>query len=198
MHIGSECDLRYVFCAVAISYMLSDWSGINIESTVSFILACTTYEGGMSLVPGSEAQGGATYCGIASLSLLHRLDALDDTSTRLLQQWCLQRQVVSGGYNGRTNKLPDSCYSFWIGATLDIIGTFDATDVASTHSFLLNECQSKHDDTGGFSKVPDSYPDILHTFYSIAYMSIAKLENIKLIHSALAIPKNIVQSFDVL
>jgi len=32
--------------------------------------------------------------------------------------WCLSRQV--NGFQGRANKPPDTCYSFWIGAALDV------------------------------------------------------------------------------
>jgi protein farnesyltransferase subunit beta len=35
------------------------------------------------------------------------------------EDWLLRRQVkLEGGFNGRTNKLVDSCYSFWQGAAL--------------------------------------------------------------------------------
>lgn len=73
------------------------------------------------------------------------------------------------GYQGRTNKDPDSCYSFWIGATLAMLNQFETTDVLSTKSFLLNDCQ--FEPYGGFCKLPETYPDLLHTFYSIAWLS---------------------------
>ena len=34
--------------------------------------------------------------------------------------WCMQRQV--GGFQGRVNKDPDTCYSFWVGASLKMLG----------------------------------------------------------------------------
>ena len=34
---GSENDMRFIFCASSISYMLNDWSGINIENAVKYI-----------------------------------------------------------------------------------------------------------------------------------------------------------------
>lgn len=45
-------------------------------------------------------------------------------------------------------------------------------DFNSTKSFLLNECQRHAVYGGGFSKTPDSPPDILHTFYSICWLSL--------------------------
>lgn len=79
------------------------------------------------------------------------------------------------GFQGRTGKAPDSCYSFWIGATLSILGAFADTDLASTRSFLLNECQSDPR-IGGFSKHPNSSPDLLHSFYSLCWLSMAREE----------------------
>jgi protein farnesyltransferase subunit beta len=42
-----------------------------------------------------------------------------------LMYWMSQRQVeVLGGFNGRTNKLIDSCYSFWVGAVFNIVNDY--------------------------------------------------------------------------
>jgi prenyltransferase beta subunit len=81
------------------------------------------------------------------------------------------RQV--GGYQGRTNKDPDSCYSFWVGATLHFVGAFVTTDIPSTQRFLLGECQQSKKYRGGFSKLPDSYPDLMHTFYSLCWLTMS-------------------------
>lgn len=35
---GSENDMRFVYCAASISYILDDWSGINVDKVVDFIL----------------------------------------------------------------------------------------------------------------------------------------------------------------
>ena len=49
---GNESDMRFLYCACAISHIVDDWSGINIESAVRYVLSCVTYEGGISLTPG--------------------------------------------------------------------------------------------------------------------------------------------------
>jgi len=167
---GCETDVRYIYCAVAISSMLNDYSGINIDKAIEFIRKCLTYEGGFGLVPGAEAQGGATYCSLASLSLLNRLDTLSTFDNNNIINWCLNRQAH--GYQGRTNKEPDSCYSFWVGGSLAILNSFHLTDIDDVSPFVLDQCQAiKYG--GGFSKHPDSYPDVLHSFYSIAWLSLA-------------------------
>ena len=40
---------------------------------------------------GGEAQGGATYCALASLALMGRLDVLMPAQRAALEHWCLQR-----------------------------------------------------------------------------------------------------------
>jgi len=170
---GSECDTRFVYCACAVSYILDDWSGVDRDAATSYILSCVSYEGGIALTPGAEAHGGSTYCGTAALVLMDRLDALGSAGVEALSTWCQQRQI--GGYQGRTNKEPDSCYSFWIGATLQLLGAFHDTDLASTLVFLLSTvggCQNPHP-SGGFCKTPESYPDVLHSFYSVCWLAMA-------------------------
>lgn len=45
------------------------------------------------------------------------------------------------------------------------------TNQEKTQKFLLEGCQnSKY---GGFSKLPDSYPDIMHSFYSLCWLSLS-------------------------
>ena len=50
---GNESDTRFLYCACAISTILNDWSGVDIPNAVQFILSCVTYEGAISLHPGS-------------------------------------------------------------------------------------------------------------------------------------------------
>ena len=38
------------------------------------------------------------------------------------------RRPGAGGFQGRCNKDADTCYSFWIGGTLDMLGAFDMVD----------------------------------------------------------------------
>eukprot|EP00606_Chrysophyceae_sp_TOSAG23-5_P000390 GSChrysophyteH2.ASY1.ANO1.222.1 assembled CDS len=165
--VGTECDMRFVYCACAISHILRDWSAVNKDQVANFVKSCISYEGGFSLTPCTEAQGGATYCAVASLVLTDTLPSLGSTKINALKSWCERRALSTGGYNGRTNKVADSCYSFWVGATMNMLGAFDSTDPDPILSFLLDECQCR----GGFSKTPGDYPDVLHSFYSLAWLA---------------------------
>lgn len=50
---ANESDTRFLYCACAISTILNDWSGVDIPRAVDYILSCVTYEGAISLHPGS-------------------------------------------------------------------------------------------------------------------------------------------------
>ncbi|KAK4769478.1 hypothetical protein SAY86_027628 [Trapa natans] len=176
IHTGAETDLRFIYCAAAISYMLEDWSGMNKEKAKDYILNCQSYDGGFGLTPSSESHGGATYCAVASLRLMgfikddvlhyNERDAIIDVP--LLVDWSLQRQVIDGGLQGRPNKPSDTCYAFWIGATLRILGGYKLVHEKSLRRFLLT-CESEY---GGFSKFPGELPDLYHSYYGLTAFSL--------------------------
>lgn len=164
-----ECDLRFVFSACAISAMIGDWSGVDKERAIDYILRCRGFEGGgFAQNPGLESHGGSTYCAVNALALMGALDRIPNRER--LVRWLLERQV--SGFQGRINKDPDSCYSFWIGASLKTLGKFDLVDKKLLVEFILS-CQTPH---GGFSKVPGYYPDPLHTYMSICGLSFVFLK----------------------
>eukprot|EP00753_Platysulcus_tardus_P003216 PLAT12317.1.p2 GENE.PLAT12317.1~~PLAT12317.1.p2 ORF type:complete len:300 (+),score=145.37 PLAT12317.1:268-1167(+) len=175
----SEDDVRFVYCAAAICFMLGDWSGMDVERATQFILSCQSYEGGLGMHPGQEAHGGCTYTGVAALVMmrqLHRLPMQDE-----LLRWCLSRQV--GGFQGRCNKPADTCYTWWIGGTLSLLDAYGDVDIADSLAFL----QDTQFRGGGFSKLPDSYPDPVHSYYGIAGLSLAGMPGLKPMDFRLAI-----------
>ena len=44
--------MRFLFCACAISYMLNDWSGVDVDRAIKFIKNCRSYDGAISLIAG--------------------------------------------------------------------------------------------------------------------------------------------------
>jgi len=161
---GGETDMRFVFCACAISHLLNDWSGIDIDRTVKYIASCQSYDGGIGLYPESEGHGGSTFCAIASLSLLRRLNSLRDRDALL--KWSVANQ--GDGYRGRPNKPPDTCYSFWTGATLSMLGGVGMASHDGNRRFNLS-CQGP---VGGFSKVAGAPADALHAYYGLCGLSL--------------------------
>lgn len=99
--------------------------------------------------PGNEAHGGYTYCGVAALALADSLHSID--LPRLLH-WAVMRQGhVEGGFNGRTNKLVDGCYSLWVG------GLFPLLQRCASHQLLRSP--AVRPDPGQASE-PPCCPDV--------------------------------------
>ena len=61
---GGESDIRLIYCATAICYILNDFSSIDIDKMIYFIMNSLTYEGAFGQNPGCEAHGGSTFCKI--------------------------------------------------------------------------------------------------------------------------------------
>lgn len=99
-----------------------------------------------------------------------RLDAVlppgSPRRARLLR-WLVQRQV--SGFQGRPCKGPDTCYSFWCGAALAMLGAAERVEWPTVLAFH-RRCEFRH---GGFMKVPDSLPDIVHSYYSVCAHALA-------------------------
>ncbi|KAK3809585.1 MAG: geranylgeranyltransferase type I beta-subunit-like protein [Benniella sp.] len=203
-----QADLRFMYCAAAISYILNDWSGFDRPAALRFIRDCQSYENGFARTPHQEAHGGTTYCAVATLGLLGGEAVLDQrTMTRNVQegeddaafqerlsragylhkegtrQWCLSRQTT--GFQGRTGKPTDTCYSFWIGASLDILGSMDLVNNELNRGFLMT---TQHD-VGGFGKWAKAYPDILHSYMGIAGLALMGEPGIRPLNPLLNISK---------
>ncbi|CBZ54041.1 putative protein farnesyltranstransferase beta subunit [Neospora caninum Liverpool] len=120
MHVDGEIDMRGTYCAVATASMLHMLTDELIEGVAEYVAGCQTYEGGIAGEPGLEAHGGYTYCGLAALCILGKAHEFLDLD-RLLH-WAVMRQMgFEGGFQGRTNKLVDACYSFWMSALFPLL-----------------------------------------------------------------------------
>ena len=75
--------------------------------------------GGLGGESGNEAHGGYTFCGVAALALLGKVELLDQP--RLLRWFAARQLPYEGGFQGRTQKLVDSCYSFWQAAVPSMV-----------------------------------------------------------------------------
>ncbi|KAI0668066.1 terpenoid cyclases/Protein prenyltransferase [Trametes maxima] len=102
-----------------------------------------TYDPTAPRPPLGEAHGGYTFCATASWVLLQPFIELSYASesgqqsatsitqrpqinTRALLRWCTQMQglpIELGGFKGRTNKLVDGCYSWWVGGCTVLVET---------------------------------------------------------------------------
>ncbi|KAI4346986.1 hypothetical protein L6164_007842 [Bauhinia variegata] len=118
MHDEGEIDVRACYTAISVASVLNILDDDLIQNVGDYIVSCQTYEGGIAGEPGSEAHGGYTYCGLATMILIDKVNRLD--LPRLLE-WVVFKQGKECGFQGRTNKLVDGCYSFWQGGVVALL-----------------------------------------------------------------------------
>ncbi|XP_068637034.1 protein farnesyltransferase subunit beta [Aristolochia californica] len=118
MHDAGEMDVRACYTAISVASMLNILDAELIQNVGDYILSCQTFEGGIAGEPDSEAHGGYTFCGLATMILINSAELLDLPS---LLDWIAFRQGVECGFQGRVNKLVDGCYSFWQGGALGLL-----------------------------------------------------------------------------
>lgn len=103
VHEGGESDVRGTYTAVSVASQTGIASDALFSGTAEWLASCQTYEGGMGGESGNEAHGGYTFCGVAALALLGKVELLDQP--RLLR-WLAGRQLpYEGGFQGRTQKV---------------------------------------------------------------------------------------------
>ncbi|CAG9536281.1 unnamed protein product [Cercopithifilaria johnstoni] len=184
---GTENDMRFVYCAIAVCHMLNDFSTIDMKSVLKFIQRCVNFDGGIGQAPSLESHGGSTFCAIAALAMAGHLwdeSVLTHKQIEKLVKWALWKQ--NEGFHGRANKPDDSCYAFWIGGTLKILDAYMFVDKERLRSFIYS---TQDRQLGGFGKFSDVVPDALHTCYSISALSLLREPTLRIIYPPLNITK---------
>ena len=203
LHDDGEIDSRATYCALAMLRSLNINDPILLENVADWVLACQTYEGGFSSVPGSEAHGGYTFCCVASLCLLNQLDR---ANLPALLRWLTNKQLSDeGGFCGRSNKLVDSCYSYWQGAVFPLIHSHleaslscdkshrgDDFKTRAQNKKIVNnrelsqnwiyDCEALQDyilnqcqtSSGLLRDKPTAKPDFYHTCYALSGLSLSQ------------------------
>lgn len=181
MHEEGETDMRGTYCAMAVASMLHILTDDLITGVAEYVRRCQTFEGGIAGEEGLEAHGGYSYCGLAALCIIGRADVLD---LDLFLNWACKRQMpMEGGFCGRTNKLVDSCYSFWQGAVFPLLhealrqrGEDSGVDAmlpdrhlwftpSPLQVYVFLACQHR---SGGLRDKPGKSSDFYHTCYALS------------------------------
>ncbi|XP_078089523.1 protein farnesyltransferase subunit beta [Mustelus asterias] len=182
MHMSGEVDVRSTYCAASVASLTNIITPTLFEGTPEWVLRCQNWEGGIGGVPGMEAHGGYTFCGMAAMVILKKEWMLD---LKALLRWVTSRQMrFEGGFQGRCNKLVDGCYSFWQAGLLPLLHRalhMDGKNALSmTHwmfhqealqEYILLCCQNS---TGGLLDKPGKSRDFYHTCYCLSGLSVAQ------------------------
>ncbi|XP_029590210.1 protein farnesyltransferase subunit beta isoform X1 [Salmo trutta] len=182
MHIGGEVDVRSTYCAASVASLTNIMTPTLFQDTPTWIVSCQNWEGGLGGVPGLEAHGGYTFCGMAAMVILGKEHMLDLKS---LLRWVASRQMrFEGGFQGRCNKLVDGCYSFWQAGLLPLLhrALFKGGDSTlslqkwmfeqqALQEYILLCCQNP---AGGLLDKPGKSRDFYHTCYCLSGLSVAQ------------------------
>ena len=163
-----EIDTRFTYCALSTLSLLHRLDAVQVDKAAQYILQCRNLDGGFGCVIGAESHAGQVFCCIGALSIAKSLHLLGKDAD-LLGWWLAERQVDSGGLNGRPEKQADVCYSWWILSALSILGRVQWINGDKLATFIL-KCQD--DDDGGIADRPDDMADVFHTFFGIAGLSL--------------------------
>ncbi|XP_013386993.1 protein farnesyltransferase subunit beta isoform X2 [Lingula anatina] len=182
MHLGGEVDIRGAYCAASAARLTNVMTESMFDKTPEWIVSCQTYEGGFGGCPGMEAHGGYSFCGLGALILLGHEKLCDIKS---LLRWTVNRQMgFEGGFQGRTNKLVDGCYSFWQGGAFPLIHMVLSMDrdvslsaekwlfqQEALQEYVLTCCQHP---AGGLLDKPGKPRDYYHSCYCLSGLSVAQ------------------------
>ncbi|KAI0114148.1 terpenoid cyclases/Protein prenyltransferase [Nemania sp. FL0031] len=72
------------------------------------------------------------------------------------------------GFNGRLNKLPDTCYTWWNSGALSLLGESNLINREPARRFILEKTQHR---IGGFAKHPGGPPDVYHAYMGLAALA---------------------------
>ncbi|RSH95268.1 CAAX farnesyltransferase (FTase) subunit beta [Saitozyma podzolica] len=143
---GGEVDVRGTYCLLVVATLLDLLTPELLHNVDKFISGCQTYEGGFACstftfptgrASLAEAHGGYTSCSINSHFLLSSVrpglsgpesslgesyPAPIDVQAALRWSVLMQGEAIeAGGFRGRSNKLVDGCYSWWVGGGVPVL-----------------------------------------------------------------------------
>lgn len=181
-----EVDTRFSYIAICCLSLLHQLDKMDVEKAVNYIVRCKNLDGGFGCTPGGESHAGQIFCCVGALAITGFLHHVDKD---LLGWWLCERQVKSGGLNGRPEKLPDVCYSWWVLSSLIMIDRVHWIDKNKLVQFIL-DCQDL--EKGGISDRPDDAVDVFHTYFGVAGLSLLQYPGVKAVDPAYALPVDVV------
>lgn len=181
-----EVDTRFVYNAIQVLSILDALTPEIVDPAVNWILRCQNFDGCFGMIPGAESHAAQAFTCIGVLAITNKLDALPNKE--LLEWWLSDRQIQGGGLNGRPEKLPDVCYSWWVLSSLAMLGKLHYIDGKALEKFILS-CQDPL--KGGISDRAGKEADIYHTFFGITGLSLLGYEGLDRVDPVYCLPLSI-------
>ncbi|KAJ3478411.1 hypothetical protein NLI96_g9774 [Meripilus lineatus] len=186
--VFGEIDTRFLFCAVLALSLLGQLDQLDVEKTVSYIRRCRNFDGGFGAVIGAESHAAQVFVCVGALAVLDRLDEIDQER---LAFWLAERQLPNGGLNGRPEKLEDVCYSFWVLSALSILKKVSWIDADKLIEFIIS---AEDPEGGGIADRPGDQPDVFHTQFGVAGLSILGYPGLLDLDPVYCMPASVIES----
>lgn len=220
----TQTDCRGTYCLLVVATLLDLLTPELLLDVDKYLAGCQTYEGGFACsaysfgrkrVALAEAHGGYTSCAVLSHFLLQSvvaggpLQSLGEEfpapiDVKRALRWSAMMQgdaCEAGGFRGRSNKLVDGCYSWWVGGTfpvleelsrrgkeppkiVDVDSDDEWVDIPTPSLFnrvalqeyvlLAAQREGTGKDGGGLRDKPGKNPDLYHTCNNLSGLSIAQ------------------------
>mmetsp|Transcript_45775 Transcript_45775/g.152722 ORF Transcript_45775/g.152722 Transcript_45775/m.152722 type:complete len:325 (+) Transcript_45775:56-1030(+) len=161
-----EVDTRFSYCALCCASLLGKLGDIDVAAAVRYVRACENFDGGYGCEPGGESHAGQVFTCVGALAIGGELGSVRSEE---LAWWLCERQTPGGGLNGRPQKDADVCYSWWVLSAMCLLRRDGWIDGEALRRFILS-CQDEED--GGIADKPGDLPDVFHTFFGIAGLSL--------------------------
>ncbi|KAG1763814.1 terpenoid cyclases/protein prenyltransferase alpha-alpha toroid [Suillus placidus] len=159
----AEVDVCGTYCLLVTAHLLIKLTPELLEGVPPFIMSCQTYKGGFSLhlshiSPLNQKVLQPYLILLVPLSVQKPSLQQPSLNFKTLLQWLVQMQgsaIELGGFKGRTNKLVDGCYSWWIGGCFALLSSLGIV-------------------AGGLRDKPPKPTDLYHMLYCLAGLSSAQ------------------------
>lgn len=132
-----ETDTRFLYGALNALSLMGMLDVVNIPKAIAYVQSCQNFDGAYGVSPGAESHSGQVFTCVGALSIVNRLDLVDQDR---LGGWLSERQLPHGGLNGRPEKLEDVCYSWWVLSSLAMIDRLHWVNRDKLIHFILR-CQ---------------------------------------------------------
>ncbi|GCC35756.1 hypothetical protein chiPu_0014244 [Chiloscyllium punctatum] len=188
--IGHDPHLLYTLSAVQILSLYDSLHVIDVNKVIEYVKGLQQDDGSFAGDKWGEIDTRFSFCAVATLALLGRLDAVNLESAAEFVLSCMNFDGGFGcrpGSESHAGQLPDVCYSWWVLASLKIIGRLHWIDKDKLSRFIL-ACQDE--ETGGFADRPGDVVDPFHTLFGVAGLSLMGDQRIKPVNPVFCMPED--------
>ncbi|KAI5298464.1 hypothetical protein KEM56_004025, partial [Ascosphaera pollenicola] len=180
-----ETDTRFLYGAIVALSLMHLTHLIDVPRAVEYVQSCKNLDGGYGSHPNAESHAGQILTCVGALSIAGRIDGVDAR----LAAWLSERQLPNGGLNGRPEKLEDVCYSWWVAASLAILGKLHWLDEEKLVGFILR-CQDG--EKGGIADRPGDMVDVFHTQFGVAGLSLLGYPGLEEVNPTYCMPQYVI------